>query len=341
MAFGLMFAAGAAFGDSLDTFMSGISACVESITWSEESGFVLTLRGKKFLLLHNNRYTQIRNRKMLTLNQGEPYCLTNGRGRSREFTAIPLTNVNGRANGMLDAKQLLKIELRERINRAGEYEVIRFLLSSNGKLFDANTNLIREVAFPQTLKDEDHESGMAKGIEAIALENKVSADPVKAQALAFLEDLVKKRKFAHSETNSVYLSQETSEIERIAAMTKGGALSPTLASLLQGSSTVKERQYKRALFYVDKTGVHLVRVEEKFSAGNMKNYEFYDTGELAMFEDDLSAGRLRVTYYYDKSGELSRYVSSNEGVVDGLWQRRGNALIRIADPSSDTGMAMP
>ena len=327
----LVFAACPMFGSGYDTFQLGVGAWVESITWSDESGFSLMLRGARVALWHDDECTWISQRKALPLVRGGVYLLTNGRGRTRRFTDLSPTNLTARASGSLGEERLLQIELEETVSHEGESEVTRFLLSSNGALLDANTNIVCEVAFPLTLAGEELIDDRNQRIEAIAQSNRLTADSERRRAQSYLEGLVRERSFVHGQTNVVDISQERSEAERLAAMTKDGKLSPTLIGLLQGAHGAHERRYKKATFYIDTNGIHLLRLEERFNTGDMRNIEFYSTGESASFVDEFCRTKMKLCYHYDKSGSLMWLIKLDKGSISEFWLREEKGLSLSTD----------
>ena len=327
----LVFAACPMFGSGYDTFQLGVGAWVESITWSDESGFSLMLRGARVALWHDDECTWISQRKALPLVRGGVYLLTNGRGRTRRFTDLSPTNLTARASGSVGEERLLRVELEETVSHEGESEVTRFLVSSSGKLLDENTNVVCEVSFPLALANKEPADDRPQRIEVIAQGNKLTADSERSQTQAYLEGLVKERRFVHSQTNTVDLTQDGSEADRLAGMTKDGKLSPALAAMLQESLNAHERRYKKATFYVDANGIHLLRIEERFGTGDLRDIEFYDTGEAAVFVDDFSKTELRLSYCYDKGGALKWLIKSEKGAISEFWLRDEKGLSLSAD----------
>lgn len=327
----LAFAACPVFGSSFKIFTTGIGAWVESIACSKETGFVLTLKGAGFSLWHDDECMWINRRQALPLVRGGVYLLTNGRGRTRIFTVLSPTNMSDRASGSVGEERLLRVELEETVSHEGDKAVTRFLVSSSGKLFDENTNVVCEVSFPLALADKEPADDRPQRIEVIAQGNKLTADSERSQTQAYLEGLVKERRFVHSQTNTVDLTQDGSEADRLAGMTKDGKLSPALAAMLQESLNAHERRYKKATFYVDANGIHLLRIEERFGTGDLRDIEFYDTGEAAVFVDDFSKTELRLSYCYDKGGALKWLIKSEKGAISEFWLREEKGLSLSAD----------
>lgn len=296
---------------------------VHKLTWSEDQGFSIELRGKNTPLVFVEKgktRTEIENENLIKLECGSLYLLTNGRGRSQTFQLEP--------NSKFDQDVLLFMHVESRENGAPISET-RYFIMSDGCVYDNASNLLVKLSFPLVLPDplrmrESYE----KMVDDVAQRYCEMAKEERTCAIDFIRNNPTQLELAVGATNSICYSKIVPQTaEDILGMVQPGKSSKVLERLLadmpkkRGGGVEKWGRVCRTSRGSVVVGISLLNfgVSEKY-------FSFYETGNLNfMLERWRTTGRV-IVRHYNPHGSLDWRVRSEDDKVVEYWRRENGEL---------------
>lgn len=319
-----------------------LSVWTETLSWSEEKGFNLAFRSwnKPMLAIQRDDggYAYVNAVGAgVCLQAGKKYMLTNGRGRSQFFKvcALPLNEPGFDAPSTFPTgHDVLTFEHSERISRDGTMRHERYVVSSEGNVYDCETKMQGKRGMPMTLPDPWTPSDVKvrQIVHEVSERKRVLALETRDAAWKELMRLDIARTLVGNVTNTVcYSTVGRFGAEEVRKMTRDGELSSCLEKLVSQLNSERSRAGKWAQLCVEKGEMRIVGLTERFGDGSRRQFWFYPTGRVDLVIDESIGGKMTIAYHYDTEGSLAWQVKTRDNKAFNFWRVESGCINESSD----------
>ena len=319
-----------------------LSVWTETLSWTEDKGFLLTFRSwnKPMLAIQKDdgSYDYVHSIGVgVYLQRGKRYMLTNGRGRSQFFRvcALPLNESGfGVPPTFPSERDVLTFEHEERISRDGMMRHERYVVSPEGDVCDCETKMQTRRGMPMILPNPWTPPDIkVRQIVREVSERKLDlAQETRDSAWKELKQLDAVKSLSENETNTVcYSTAGRFGAEEVRKMTKDGKLSPFLEKLVSQFAPERSRAGKWAQICVVDGALQIIGITENFGTGNRRQFRFYLTGTVDKVIDEHKVAREKIVHHYDKNGKWQWEVKMHDNKAFEFWRVENGRIEESSD----------
>ncbi len=319
-----------------------LSVWTETLSWTEDKGFHLTFRSwnKPSLAIQRDdgRYDYVHPTGAgVSLQRGKRYMLTNGRGRSQFFKvcALPLNEPGFAVPSTFPTKHdVLTFEHAERISRNGKMQHERYVVSSEGDVYDCEAKSLTKRTMPMILPNPwtPPDIKVRKIVREVADWHLNLARESRDAARKELKQLKMRTPLIENVTNTVcYSTAGRFGAEEVRKMTKDGKLTPVLEELISQFNPERSRAGKWAQLYVDKGVMRIVGLTERFGDGSRRQFWFYPSEAINLVIDEFTGGKMTIVYHYDTEGNWVWQIKMRDNKAFQFWRGENGRIEESAD----------
>lgn len=319
-----------------------LSVWTETLSWTEDKGFHLTFRSWNKPSLGIQRddgsYDYINSVGTgVYLQRGKRYILMNGRGRSQFFRvcALPLKESGFDVPPTFPTEhEVLTFEHEERISRDGKTRHERYVVSSEGDVYDCEAQSLTKRTMPMILPNPwtPPDIQARQNVRGVADWHLNLARETRDAARKELKQLKMRTPLAENETNTVcYSTAGRFGAEEVRKMTKDGKLSPFLEKLVSQFAPERSRAGKWAQICVVDGTLQIIGITENFGTGNRRQFRFYLTGTVDKVIDEHKVAREKIVHHYDKNGKWQWEVKMHDNKAFEFWRVENGRIEESSD----------
>ena len=323
-----------------------LSVWTETLSWTEDKGFHLTFRSWNKPSLGIQRddgsYDYINSVGTgVYLQRGKRYILMNGRGRSQFFRvcALPLKESGFDVPPTFPTEhEVLTFEHEERISRDGKTRHERYVVSSEGDVYDCEAQSLTKRTMPMILPNPwtPPDIQARQNVRGVADWHLNLARETRDAARKELKQLKMRTPLAENETNTVcYSTAGRFGAEELRKMTKDGKLTPVLEELISQLNPERSRAGKWAQLYVEKDAMRIVGLTERFVDGSRRQFWFYPSEAVNLVIDEFTGRKMTIVYHYDTEGNWVWQIKMRDNKAFQFWRVENGRV----DESSDLELA--
>lgn len=321
-----------------------LSVWTETLSWSEDQGFHLTFRSWNKPLLAIQRddgsYDYVNTVGAgVYLQRGKRYVLSNGRGRSQFFKVctLPLNEPDFDVPPTFPSERdVLTFEHAERISRDGKMQHERYVVSSEGDVYDCEAQSLTKRTMPMILPNPwtPPDIQARQNVREVADWHLNLARETRDAARKELKQLKMRTPLAENETNTVcYSTAGRFGAEEVRKMTKDGKLTPVLEELISQFDPERSRTGKWAQICVVNGVRRIVGITENFGNGNRRQFRFYLIGSVDKVIDETksSKSKEKIVHHYDKDGKWQWEVKMRNNKAFQFWRVENGRIEESSD----------